>query len=129
MKNKRKIYLSVFIIWVIATFVLTSIPRMRLFTGISHFDKISHFLIYGVSGLLFSCYLREGNLPREMIFIYTVMLITLIGGVDEIHQRWVPFRVPSFYDLVADVSGGIFGSVLVILADRLRFLRPTAKNE
>jgi VanZ family protein len=129
MLNKREKYLYIFIFWVIFTFILTSIPKLPGVSGISHFDKIAHFLIYGVSGLLYSCYLREGNLPKEMIFIYTVLLISLIGGIDEVHQRWVPFRVSSFSDLMADILGGICGSVVVIVADRLKFFRPTTNNE
>ncbi len=129
MIRKREKYLYLFVLWVVGTFIVMSIPRMPLLSGIAHYDKAGHFIIYGVSGLLFSCYLREGNLRREMIFIYTVLVISLIGGIDEMHQRWVAWRVPSLFDFMADISGGIFGSALVIVADRLKFFTPTVNNE
>lgn len=115
--------------WVVITFVLTSVPKIHPISGISHMDKIAHFLIYGISGFLFSRYLREGNIPREMIFIHTVLLMALIGGVDEIHQRWIAWRVPSLYDLIADVSGAMLGSAAVIVADMLKFFGSAPNNE
>lgn len=127
--NRREKYLYMFGFWVVITFVLTSVPKIHPISGISHMDKIAHFLIYGISGFLFSRYLREGNIPREMIFIHTVLLMALIGGVDEIHQRWIAWRVPSLYDLIADVSGAMLGSAAVIVADMLKFFGSAPNNE
>lgn len=127
-KAKEK-YLYIFVVWVAFTFVLTSLPRFPGAAGMTHLDKVAHLLIYGVSGLLFACYLREGDLPREKVFLYTVLLIGIIGGADEFHQELISWRVPSFFDWLADLSGGVAGSILVIMAEKCHLFGVPSKNE
>ncbi len=129
MVRSREKYLYIFIVWVAFTFVLTSLPRFPAAAGITHLDKVVHLLIYGVSGFLFACYLREGALPRERVFLYTVILIAVIGGADEIHQELISWRVPSFFDWLADLSGGVAGSALVIMAEKWHLFGVPSKNE
>ncbi|RMG59284.1 MAG: hypothetical protein D6713_05885 [Deltaproteobacteria bacterium] len=129
MKKQSRKYLLLFALWVCLIFVLTSIPKAGGISPFPHFDKVAHFSVYFVAGFLFSRYLREEGKNRESILIITIFVISLVGGIDEIHQRWISGRVCSIYDWIADMAGGAGGAFVVVASHRLRELFPSPKNE
>ena len=73
--------------------------------GIS--DKTAHFLVYGALGAALMRALAGGRsaamtLPR---ILAAVVLGTLYGVSDEIHQYFVPPRTPDLLDVAADSAG------------------------
>ena len=65
-------------------------------------DKVFHFLLYAVLGGLLQLTLQRRNL---------VLLIGSIYGVlDEIHQFYVPGRSCDPFDMLADALGVVVGS-------------------
>src|SRR6185503_18613620 len=87
--------------------------------GIS--DKTAHFLIYGALGAALMRALAEGRttamtLPR---ILAVLVLCTLYGVSDEIHQYFVPPRTPDILDVAADSAGAIAGAVVMTLIARL----------
>jgi VanZ family protein len=65
-------------------------------------DKLAHFVIYGVLGLLAALgRVRAGGRPAAPI----VAAIAIACGIlDEIHQRTVPGRSPELADAVVDAT-------------------------
>jgi len=45
----------------------------------------------------------------------TILIVTALGGLDELYQSKIPGRDSDIMDLVADASGAIFGSGLYLL--------------
>ena len=65
-----------------------------------------HFIEYAVLGLLISRTVAVRTLQE---IIYTGCLITLIGGVDEIIQWFLPNRVGDMRDVLMNSVGGLTG--------------------
>jgi VanZ family protein len=62
-------------------------------------DKVVHGIEYAVLGVL--CY--QHAIPMA------ILLASLYGASDEIHQSFVPFRDSSWLDWVADTIGAAIG--------------------
>ena len=48
----------------------------------------------------------------------------LVGGMDELHQMFLPGRSASWADLAADAAGGLLGAAALALLHRLWGGRP-----
>ena len=86
-------------------------------------DKVLHAVEYAVLGAL--CYraLRgSGNDSwRQQAIPAAILLASLYGGSDEVHQAFVPFRNSSWLDWLADSVGAAIG---VTATHRVWSLRP-----
>ena len=78
-------------------------------------DKFWHIAEYGLLGFLTTrAALLTWDPSRRMAVVWGTLLATLFGAVDELHQRFVPGRQSSGWDLVADLLGASLGAVLFI---------------
>lgn len=66
-------------------------------------DKVAHFIMYGVLGALAAGAWRRIHWPRRLWIV--LLLASLVGVTDEIHQRYVPHRSSDIKDWFADVIG------------------------
>lgn len=74
-------------------------------------DKLLHFACFALLGALF---LRAFNTTPikhnlTLVLILSVLLSSLYGISDEIHQHFVPFRTADPMDVLADILGSIAG--------------------
>ena len=88
------------------------LPMPHLFLG----DKLLHIAEYSILGFLmarsiFSLNLRYSKRP---LFIIAIILSTLYGLSDEVHQSFTPGRTTSLGDLIADGLGSLIGAVLYL---------------
>jgi VanZ family protein len=79
---------------------------------VTHFsDKVLHVIEYAVLGAL--CYRAirgSGNDSwRQQAIPAAILLASLYGVSDEVHQAFVPFREPSWLDWLADTVGAALG--------------------
>jgi len=81
-------------------------------------DKVAHFLLFAVFGMA----LAWGGKHISPIRLHAglVLLGIVYGGLDELHQSFVPLRHPSAGDLVADALGVLVGYVLTAALLRAR---------
>lgn len=80
-------------------------------------DKVLHFAIYGMLGLLLSFGWRAaGRQPRPALVILAGVFV---GLYDELHQLTVPGRSGDYRDFLVDVVAVIFGFTLIFLLQRL----------
>lgn len=89
------------------------------FPGLSGFifgrvnDKILHFVEYAALAFLINrafMLLRPSASLRRTTLL-AIALGTAFGLTDEIHQRFVPNRDASLYDLLADFLGSVAGAM------------------
>ena len=97
-------------------FFASSVPGDEL-PSWGFWDKAEHLLAYSVLGILFLFPVAEARLtlvtPRTGSI--AVLLATLYGAFDEIHQSFTPGRSPDVRDLFADFLGATVGVVVVLL--------------
>jgi VanZ family protein len=90
-------------------FVLSSLSHPPTVSSwdLPYLDKLYHFLTYSgltfvlIRALCLSCATR----PSIALFLWAALLSTVYGALDEFHQAFIPERVMSMYDLLADAMG------------------------
>ncbi|GHT97609.1 hypothetical protein FACS1894142_2510 [Spirochaetia bacterium] len=108
-------------IWVLSS--QTGLPRIK---GVFGIDKVQHGIAYmalaGTLILWFPSAWRKSPIFKALI---PVILITSVCGViDEIHQSFVPYRDCNVLDWAADTLGAAIGaSLMLLLVRKFRPLR------
>jgi VanZ family protein len=79
-------------------------------------DKIEHFGAYGLLSVFL--YLNLSFQNKIKIFnkfpaTFTVLIASLYGLLDELHQLFVPGRSAEFLDWFADFSGSLIAVLIV----------------
>jgi VanZ family protein len=71
---------------------------------IPSFDKLAHFCVYGLlATLIFRLIPSESRIGRAAWLV--ILVVSLFGLSDEIHQAYTPGRYVEFADWVADTLG------------------------
>jgi len=99
--------------WATVLFVLSEIGTLPPIVWLALHDKLVHLGLYGVLGgtLAWGYRASEGALPHWA----TIGVGIAYGAVDELHQQFVPNRVPSVGDFAADVVGVLIGYSVVLV--------------
>jgi len=95
---------------------LTSIPNPSFHVSFHFSDKLAHFGFYGVAGFLCALWRRECARDSAGAILYAVVFVAFLGAVDEIHQQWIPGRSMELLDWIADVAGGVSGTLASVAA-------------
>ena len=91
---------------VLAIIVLSLVPGVdRPHTGLP--GKVEHFIAYCSTGTLFA--LGFWSIGSRVVI---ALGLTLLAGLMEILQMWVPGRHPAIADAVASSMGGLVGIAL-----------------
>ena len=110
-------------IWAIIILVATSVPVIDVAPRIppAWLDKALHAALYGVLGWLVGRALRVSGRNGATAFGLALISIAVCAGLDEVHQRWLPGRVPNAGDWLADVVGAVLGLLIGRAASRRAF--------
>ncbi len=110
-------WLAGFLLWFGVLWALSSfrIPGEGV-PPIPHLDKVAHFgYFFGGSGLI-SAWLYRTNPEHpkwQNIIGIAVLVIAIIGALDEYHQSFTPGRSGNdFWDWTADVLGALAGALV-----------------
>jgi VanZ family protein len=115
----------VVILWMAIIFVLSSQPGSpdagsgRLRFG---WEKLAHFVVFGVLGLLVANALTTGGL-RSRRFWWTFVVCAAYAITDEVHQALIPGRTPTVMDIFIDMAGASAGYATFVVAAASRFAR------
>lgn len=104
-------------------FFASSVPGDEL---PGHFwDKGVHFLVYSGLGVLFLLPLAAARLSQVTTKLagVAVLLSTLHGVFDEVHQAFTPERSPDIRDVVADALGAAAGVAVVLIVKSIVAMR------
>jgi len=124
--NARVVFLLglLLVCWVGLLFIESTRSPSEFIGLIPHIDKAAHFGAFSILGLL-ACglSLTLNHKPRIPIFSMPLLVVTACGAFEECLQMFVHGRVASHWDLLADMSGGIFA---ILLINRIRATRGKA---
>jgi VanZ family protein len=70
-----------------------------------HTDKLIHALLYAVLASLMYGAFRAGGTTPNRAALFALVLASLYGITDELHQSTVPGRTADVWDWVADTTG------------------------
>jgi VanZ family protein len=102
------------ILYCVFIFMQSRLPVPFEIPDVSHFDKLLHFVGYGVMGILFyRTYLAGWPQALKRTLIWASVISTALYGLsDEIHQYFVPARSADLLDWLADTVGAAVGTVI-----------------
>jgi VanZ family protein len=102
-------------------FVVSSIPDVGPLPG-DVSDKTGHTLAYAVLALLVLYALADGRISGVTMrnTLLAIVIATIYGASDELHQRFVPGRSPDLLDVRADAIGATIGAAVARLAAVVR---------
>ena len=108
----------VIFVWLSLVLLLSIMPTRSLQTG-HPADKVIHFVIYGITAVMFLRILRfKTSLTKSIVL--SIILASMYGFVIELLQSAIPWRKYSFSDIIADVSGAVLFSLLYVLKEFYR---------
>ncbi|MCB5224205.1 MAG: VanZ family protein [Candidatus Cloacimonetes bacterium] len=119
-RNKATIrFVLPVVLWVAVIWTVSSLPGRHLPSGkIVGFDKVAHFSIYFVLGILTNRLLKGfGIATKRVWWIYLILVVS--AALDELHQYFIPQRSVSVWDFAANAAGlGTAFAVFWIVRDR-----------
>ncbi len=112
------------LVWAACIFVASSLPA-RIFPSlrIFQYDKIIHFTLFFILGIFvyraLDLFWAEKKFSWSRAFS-AIVLVTLYGGLDEYHQRFVPGRTADVLDAMSDTVGGIVAMAVILIYTLVR---------
>ena len=103
--------------WAGFIFFLSAQETLPVVLPFSFSDKLEHAVAYGVLCVLIVFAL--GSLKRRHL-VLAVVLSSLYGASDEIHQMFVPGRTPDVFDWLADSVGAVAAAGALYVFARMR---------
>jgi VanZ family protein len=121
------------LLWALLIFISSSLPA-HVFPSMTIFryDKLIHLLLFGMLALFVYRALTLPSVQYRFSWpraILTVILVTLFGAGDEVHQHFIPGRSSEIADAVADFSGASLTMLLLYLFSVLPRQKNTSKNQ
>jgi VanZ family protein len=102
--------------------LVTSVPGSAIPKPLIPYDKVVHFMAYGLFAVLLSRDIAQvTGLVRAALF--AIVIAATFGAVDEWHQRFIPGRDTDLADWRTDVIGATGGALLFALYHRDRRAR------
>ncbi len=105
------------LVWAALILVATTIPLAdaTLRTSLPWADKAVHLVLYLVLGGLVGAALSAGSRTSAGAWVAGLLGLAIFAAMDEAHQHWLPHRVASVSDWIADVVGATAGLVAGVL--------------
>lgn len=100
--------------WLALIYIESSQPPPKILGIIFGLDKVAHFAVYSILGLMIVATLSLIDAYKKIpVLPLAVFLVVIAGGFDEFHQAFVPERNANGWDLLADFCGGLFATVTI----------------
>ncbi|MEA1925395.1 MAG: VanZ family protein [Candidatus Altiarchaeota archaeon] len=111
--QKNKSLWATTLFYMLLIYVLSSISHPPQPVANSYAPMLEHIIEYSILGFLLHTLISSTrDYTKLRVFILAVLLASLYGLTDEIHQFFVSGRVCSLDDLVADTLGSLIGAFI-----------------
>lgn len=122
--TKRPLFRIITVLYLFLIFYISSLSQPVKLPPIPEFDKVIHFFEFGLLGYLVFNSIESYN--RKRTELYAILFSIFYGGLDEIHQYFVPGRCCDWADFLADSLGVI--SAVLIFSNLKKNLKNYGKN-
>jgi hypothetical protein len=96
-------------------FALSSRSHLPDLDGGRDFQNVlGHFAIYAALGGALALLFRSFGWNTRRVLVLAIVVATLYGVTDELHQSFVPNRNPDPFDLLVDFLGSTVGSAAML---------------
>lgn len=123
--RRSLLFLILLATYLLAVFLVSNISGKTLSDlGFDIWDKAAHFTQYIPIGFLTAGFLaHRPGFPSSVPLAAATALgcVAVFGGLDEIHQYFVPGRESSIFDVLADFLGGGLGAAFGLVVFRKKF--------
>lgn len=117
----RRLSLLLALAWMALLFYLSNQPSLETPTLFSGQDKVLHAAVYALLGvLLLAAQPRQAQGYSWQQVGISVLIASLYGLSDEIHQYFIPGRSSEVLDWVADSAGALIAASLLAWLSRKR---------
>lgn len=111
------------ILYSVIVFLLSSLSKPSIPYNIE--SNFLHYPEYAIFSFLVLRALHFGR--KEFVSLknitYAILITAIFGIFDELHQAFVPERVPELNDLLRDLIGSVIGIILFVLFNRISVLK------
>ena len=113
-------------LWILVILTATSVPGKDVpNVGPEWIDKVVHFSLYGVLGILATrAVLVQPPVRLTSLLLRVTLAISAFAALDELHQLFIPGRDCDIHDWLADTLGAALACLLTAAALARR--EPTA---
>jgi VanZ family protein len=126
LEDNRKISLIITLLIALEIFYFSSISSSQG-SGISTFDIsiIYHFVIFFLFTFFLFITIKGKKEIRIEHVIIVIFISTIYSILDEIHQIFTPFRIPSTSDILINNTGILFSSFIYLYINyRTKKIKP-----
>ena len=97
--------------WAALILVATTVhvPDVVLRAPVSWLDKLAHGTLYFVLGWFTGAAMCAAGRCTGRAGLVALAVASAFAALDEVHQAWLPGRVPTVGDWVADMIGATIG--------------------
>ncbi len=103
------------ILFWVALFVATHLPKPPRIVTTSGLDKVCHFLAFAALAFLFCWAVSRRRQLTGAVYAAVVSLIALYAALDELLQAPLPHRSADPVDWLADIVGAACGALVFSL--------------
>jgi VanZ family protein len=115
------------VFWAAGIFWVSSIPESGLPPNMGLWTNVGHFSEYLVFAVLISLTLSKQGRALWKTALLAIVISSLYGASDEIHQWFVEGRCTDVFDWLTDTAGALVGTAIVVLV--IHALKRRAKNQ
>lgn len=111
-------------------FYLSSLENVGM-QGLSPFSVpqlLQHGAEFALLGLLVFVLLRSDQLSGWKLALSSILIAGFYGVTDEIHQYFVPGRVCSIEDVIADFLGATFAVLIMLSFQKMLASKPRIES-
>jgi VanZ family protein len=106
------------LLWAALIALMAGASELPATPGVPYFDKLAHFAVYAVLGLLLGRgWVVAGRRPA---WPWLLLFALLLGVTDELRQAQIPERSAELADWVADALGAATGFLIAVRIARRR---------
>jgi VanZ family protein len=106
------------LIWLLIVLALSVYPFEDAGVSFAYADKVLHFIIYAITGVLLYTVLMERPSLRRRAAILSVVIASGYGLLMEVLQLYVPSREFSLLDAATNALGAVCGMVFIVMKRR-----------